>query len=351
LPLLAALFVAASLVATAASPGSAAPAPGVRAEADALRARTSLLRASADGALLELYAAQSALDRARAEQRRLDARRAALAAEEASTRRRVANVRRVSRAAQLRVHEALRALYLEGDVDPMAVILGATSLDEVLEGIEGLGRATRRNQRLVADLRASAQRLERLQRTLSLRRGSLDVASERAAAASARLERAVSSRGATLRAIQRQIALTAGQVQRLEARAAAASAASARIAAPPARSAAAEAPPPTGPASASAPATSGARLAPGGSRRLVVDAVAYHLPGRTASGLPVGIGVIAVDPRVIPLGTKVYVPGYGPAVAADVGTAIIGNIIDLWMPSTAHARAWGRRTVTITVYG
>jgi 3D (Asp-Asp-Asp) domain-containing protein len=91
--------------------------------------------------------------------------------------------------------------------------------------------------------------------------------------------------------------------------------------------------------------------APMGARTLVVDAVAYHLPGTTASGLPVGVGVIAVDPAVIPLGTRVFVPGYGPAVAADVGSAIKGNIIDLWMPSTAAARAWGRRTVTITVYG
>jgi len=62
-------------------------------------------------------------------------------------------------------------------------------------------------------------------------------------------------------------------------------------------------------------------------------------------------GVIAVDPAVIPLGTRVFVPGYGSAVAADVGSAIRGAIIDLWMPSTAAARAWGRRTVTITVYG
>ena len=79
--------------------------------------------------------------------------------------------------------------------------------------------------------------------------------------------------------------------------------------------------------------------------------VAYHLPGKTASGLPVGVGVIAVDPNVIPLGTRVFVPGYGPAVAADVGSAIRGNIIDLWMPSTAQALAWGRRSVTITIYG
>jgi 3D (Asp-Asp-Asp) domain-containing protein len=81
-----------------------------------------------------------------------------------------------------------------------------------------------------------------------------------------------------------------------------------------------------------------------------VDAVAYHLPGYTASGLPVGKGVVAVDPKVIPLGTKLYVPGYGKSVAADVGYAIKGKIIDLWMPSDAKARKWGRKTVTITVF-
>lgn len=86
------------------------------------------------------------------------------------------------------------------------------------------------------------------------------------------------------------------------------------------------------------------------SYRLKVDAVAYHLPGKTASGLPVGKGIVAVDPKLIPLLTRLYVPGYGRAIAADVGTAIKGRIIDLWMPSTAAARKWGRRTVTITIY-
>jgi 3D (Asp-Asp-Asp) domain-containing protein len=83
--------------------------------------------------------------------------------------------------------------------------------------------------------------------------------------------------------------------------------------------------------------------------RIVVDAVAYHLPGRTASGLPCAKGVVAVDPRLIPLGTAMFVPGYGPAIAADVGTAIKGRVIDLWMPTDAAARKWGRRTVTVTV--
>jgi 3D (Asp-Asp-Asp) domain-containing protein len=84
--------------------------------------------------------------------------------------------------------------------------------------------------------------------------------------------------------------------------------------------------------------------------QLKVDAVAYSLPGSTALGVPVGKGVVAVDPKLIPLGTKLTVPGYGPGLAADVGYAIKGRIIDLWFSSTAKARKWGRRTVTITIY-
>lgn len=105
---------------------------------------------------------------------------------------------------------------------------------------------------------------------------------------------------------------------------------------------------------------SGAFLVAGGSAlgqpgapqayRLKVDAVAYSLPGKTALGVRVRKGVVAVDPRLIPLGTRLHIPGYGPGLAADIGTAIKGRIIDLWFPSTAQARKWGRRTVTITVY-
>jgi 3D (Asp-Asp-Asp) domain-containing protein len=84
--------------------------------------------------------------------------------------------------------------------------------------------------------------------------------------------------------------------------------------------------------------------------RLKVDAVAYSLPGKTALGIPVRRGVVAVDPALIPLGTKMHVPGYGRGIAADVGHAIKGRIIDLWFPTTAMARKWGRRTVMITVY-
>jgi 3D (Asp-Asp-Asp) domain-containing protein len=157
-----------------------------------------------------------------------------------------------------------------------------------------------------------------------------------AAIATSGLQAATAGRRATVLALRRRAtsAHVAAQTQ-------AAKRAAARVAPPSAR-ASTEAP---------APAATPVPLASGATRTLVVDAVAYHLAGRTSSGLPVGVGVIAVDPNVIPLGTRLFVPGYGTAAAAGTGASIRGAIIDLWMPSTAAARAWGRRTVTITVYG
>ena len=87
-----------------------------------------------------------------------------------------------------------------------------------------------------------------------------------------------------------------------------------------------------------------------GGRTLTVSATGYALAGRTATGLPVGWGVVAVDPSVIPLGTHMIIPGYGEAVAADTGGAIVGATIDLWFPTVDQANAWGRRIVTIVLH-
>ncbi|MFC4558184.1 LysM peptidoglycan-binding domain-containing protein [Virgibacillus kekensis] len=59
--------------------------------------------------------------------------------------------------------------------------------------------------------------------------------------------------------------------------------------------------------------------------------------------------VIAVDPDVIPLGSKVYVEGYGYATAADIGSAIQGNKIDVHLPTKADAYSWGVRSVDVTI--
>ncbi len=70
---------------------------------------------------------------------------------------------------------------------------------------------------------------------------------------------------------------------------------------------------------------------------------------RTATGMRAAYGVVAVDPRVIPLGTHVYVEGYGFAIAADTGGAIKGNRIDLCMPTDRECRIFGRRPVKVHI--
>jgi len=75
--------------------------------------------------------------------------------------------------------------------------------------------------------------------------------------------------------------------------------------------------------------------------------------GHTATGINLranpNIKIIAVDPRVIPLGTKVYVEGYGYAVAADTGSSIKGNKIDVFFATKSEAYRWGRKNVKIKI--
>ncbi|MEP6819287.1 MAG: 3D domain-containing protein [bacterium] len=81
-------------------------------------------------------------------------------------------------------------------------------------------------------------------------------------------------------------------------------------------------------------------------------ATAYSLRGRTASGRMVSRGLIAADPSVLPLGSRVRLdhPGYsGEYIVADTGGAIRGRRIDIWTPTSSEAMRFGRRTVKLTV--
>lgn len=69
--------------------------------------------------------------------------------------------------------------------------------------------------------------------------------------------------------------------------------------------------------------------------------------GYTATGYHAGHGIVAVDPNVIPLGTRLYIPGYGFAIAGDTGGAIRGNRIDLGFDSLSDAIQFGRRPVKV----
>lgn len=95
------------------------------------------------------------------------------------------------------------------------------------------------------------------------------------------------------------------------------------------------------------------------SRTMYVTSTAYTAycagcSGRTATGINLrkypNKKVIAVDPLVIPLGSKVHVQGYGTAIAGDTGGAIRGKRIDVFQKSKKAAINWGRRTVKVTVY-
>ncbi|RDX01135.1 G5 and 3D domain-containing protein [Listeria kieliensis] len=92
---------------------------------------------------------------------------------------------------------------------------------------------------------------------------------------------------------------------------------------------------------------------PSGGRTFTMQSTAYTGGGVTATGINLsanpGMKVVAVDPSVIPLGSRVYVSGYGEAIAGDTGGAIKGNIVDVYFPSNAACISWGRRTVTVTV--
>ncbi|MCE9557515.1 MAG: G5 domain-containing protein [Armatimonadetes bacterium] len=90
------------------------------------------------------------------------------------------------------------------------------------------------------------------------------------------------------------------------------------------------------------------------SKVVVMEATAYHpyegsSTGSTATGISAKFGVVAVDPRVIKLGTMVFVEGYGFAIAADTGGAIKGNKIDLCMLDKRAIYNFGRRKVRVHI--
>lgn len=99
-------------------------------------------------------------------------------------------------------------------------------------------------------------------------------------------------------------------------------------------------------------------VAPTGGKEFYVEASAYTpyckgCSGKSATGVDlrsnVGLKIVAVDPDVIPLGSKVWVEGYGYAIAGDTGGSIKGNKIDVLMETKQQANSWGRKTVRIKV--
>ncbi len=275
-------------------------------------------------ALLSLYALDSQLQEWRARLGSLQTEEADLRARQASLEAELTADEASFKASRRSLVLELRALYEQGDVDPVAVVLGAKSLSTGLNQLADLSRVADQSRQIVAATAAAHRRLLRSQHLLAVEKRRLDRSLAAARQSGQRLTAAAASRAAYVSSLRAQERLRAEQVRSVESQAQAAQQKSQTL---------------------QQPTTS----APTGKRQLTVSATCYDLSGRTATGMPVGPGVVAVDPSVIPLGTKMYVPGYGNGVAADVGGGIKGNIIDLWM-TPSQCAAWGRRTVTITLY-
>lgn len=344
-----ALLAAAALLAPA---GSGADPTTLRQRSDALRKESTSLQARMHRALLDLYALDAQLARTRDRHVALRAQVAGVRAEQTLVGRQVRITRRALAVSQRRLARHLRALYEQGGVDPLAVLLGSTSLDQALTNIDALNRAAEQGESIVEQTRATRAELARLSAKLAERRSRLESLAREAARAAAELEATRSDRVGYLAALRTRQHLNARSIASLDAAARAAEAKSEQLAAV-ASSVRPAAPAEDAPAvAAAAPVAAPVEDEPApldAARTLTVVATGYSIHGRTATGVTTGWGIAAVDPAVIPLGTRFSIPGYGTAVAADIGGAVRGAAVDLWFPTLAQARAWGRRVVTITL--
>jgi 3D (Asp-Asp-Asp) domain-containing protein len=302
--------------------GAARPGESLRREARTLDTR-------AHRALLDLYALDSRLHSAHAQLASLEARAAELRREQVELTQQVAATRRTLAASQRELAQNLSLLYKQGDVNELAVMLGAQSLDEALTRIDDLNRVADESEQVVEVTTRARTQLSELSETLAARGASLEADVAAARRSAAELESARSERVAFIGRLRNAEQLKLAQVRALEATAERVVDKSSAL-----QAAAAQQDAPS--------AASGTTL--------TVSATGYSLPGHTATGMPTGWGVVAVDPTVIPLGTRLTVPGYGEAVAADTGGAVRGAAIDIWFPTLAQARGWGRRTITITLH-
>jgi 3D (Asp-Asp-Asp) domain-containing protein len=304
------------LALTAASAALAAPGAGTN-TADA----TAQLDTRTHQALLSLYALDSQLQSWRSRLGSLETAAAALRRQRASLREELGAAQASLHTGKRRLAAELRALYERGEVNSVAVVLGAKSLSAGLSQLDDLSRVADQSRQIIAVTSAAHRRLLGSQRRLAAEERRLERSLAAARQAEARLAAAAASRTAYVSSLRAQ--LHAEQVRTVEAQAQTVQQRSQQL-------------------------QTTAASPPAGKRQLTVSATCYELSGRTATGMPVGHGVVAVDPSVIPLGTRMYVPEYGNGVAADVGGGIKGNTIDLWM-TPSECAAWGRRTVTITL--
>jgi cystine transport system substrate-binding protein len=315
--------------------------------ASALRAHDAALAARSRAAVLDLYSIDQRLAGAQSQLSTLQQQTQSLRAQRASLTLQLRVAKRGAKMAQNRVAQRLRALYEQGNVEPLEIVFGAKTIDEAMTSLDSLSRMTNQGEDVIREFKHARVSLGIASRQLHARESALAAATQQARATASALASARDQRSSYISSLAAQRQMTQEQISRLVAQANAARVKSAQLSQTSTVTNSSAGTPPA--LDFSAPTLASAASATSG-RTITVSATGYALSGRTATGLPVGWGVAAVDPSVIPLGTHMTIPGYGEAVAADTGGAIIGATIDLWFPTVAQANAWGRRTVTITLH-
>ena len=278
-------------------------------------------------ALLSLYALDSRLARARSELAGLRSRAQALGPSRSRSSQEIEVVEGNLKASQRLLGDRLRTLYEEGEPDAIAVLLGATSLDDAVTRLDELERSARQGAQAATDARDGRAKLRRASAARARRphpggsgpRGP----AERTATA---LERARADRVSYLSLARPAAAPDAAPDRRT------------RLTAPGRswrrRRRFSRRPPRPGRRRA-APSVAD------GPRTLTVTSTGYSMPRQHRDRPPGRPGIVAVDPAVIPLGTRLSIPGYGEGVAADTGGAVQGMTIDLWFPTLAEGARLG----------
>lgn len=224
-----------------------------------------------------------------------------------------------------------RAMYISGSGSYLEVILGAQDLEDLISRVDMISKVMQFDKNVINKLKIEKENIAKQKERLDAENNKLKDIREKNRITLAKLNKDVAEQKAMLSKVnEKEKELIAME----NAKAARSRASSNR----------------------SVTLSRGMSKSTSYSRVLSMEATAYSGDGYTASGTKTmrnssGYSTIAVDPRVIPLGTRVYVEGYGYAVAEDTGGAIKGNIIDIFVNSESEARSWGRRQVNVYIIG
>ena len=324
-PALAALLILSALVPSRVAADSST---NLREKAARLQQENVHLTARSENAVLGLYALDSELARSQAHATSLQIQIAQVRAERATAQMALASARRSLAAAQRTLAVRVQQLYEHRARTARSTCCsGASSVVEALSSLDTLDRVADADRLVIEQARSARTRYRAEVRALASREQRLTALAQDVANTALRLEQARGQRAAYLASLASARGLNVAAISSLQQQAQAIEARATQVS-----------------------AVSAAGSVPANGRTMTVSATAYSLPGRTATGAPVGWGIVAVDPHAIPLGTRMTIPGYGEGVAADTGLSVVGATIDLWFPTLAKARAWGRRTVTITLH-